>query len=106
MNVDLRALGPERRGSTHSSRSCARELWTRWWADLQQPAMIGAEAKMRAASVVGAAAILIFVGEVWACAAGAEDAIKPGKHLQRQPACGHLARQVTGSKDEAAHSAL
>jgi len=26
---DLRALGPQRRGSTHSSRSCARELWTR-----------------------------------------------------------------------------
>ena len=65
MNVDLRALGPERRGSTHSSRSCARELRTRWWADLQQPAMIGAEAKMRAASVVGAAAILILVGKVW-----------------------------------------
>ena len=34
---------------------------------------------MRAATVVGATAILIFVVEVWACAAGAEDAIKPGK---------------------------
>src|SRR5215471_7192538 len=33
---------------------------------------------MRAATAVGATAILILVGEVWACAAGAEDAIKPG----------------------------
>ena len=40
---------------------------------------IGAEAKMRAATAVGATAILILVAEVWACAAGAEDAIKPGK---------------------------
>jgi len=34
---------------------------------------------MRAATAVGAAAILILVAEVWTCAAGAEDAIKPGK---------------------------
>jgi hypothetical protein len=34
---------------------------------------------MRAATAVGATAILILVAEVWACAAGAEDAIKPGK---------------------------
>ena len=34
---------------------------------------------MRAATAVGATAILILVTEVWACAAGAEDAIKPGK---------------------------
>ena len=34
---------------------------------------------MRAATAVGATAILILVGVVWACAAGAEDAIKPGK---------------------------
>jgi len=34
---------------------------------------------MRAATAVGATAILILVGEAWACAAGAEDAIKPGK---------------------------
>ena len=40
---------------------------------------IGAEANMRAATAVGATAILILVAEVWACAAGAEDAIKPGK---------------------------
>lgn len=33
---------------------------------------------MRAATAVGTA-ILILVAEVWACAAGAEDAIKPGK---------------------------
>src|SRR5271163_376589 len=33
---------------------------------------------MRAATA-GATAILILVTEVWACAAGAEDAIKPGK---------------------------
>src|ERR1700730_13873013 len=39
---------------------------------------LGAEAKMRAATA-GATAILILVAEVWACAAGAEDAIKPGK---------------------------
>jgi hypothetical protein len=32
---------------------------------------------MRAATAVGATAILILVAEVWACAAGAEDAIKP-----------------------------
>jgi len=34
---------------------------------------------MRAATAVGATAILFLVGEVWACVAGAEDAIKPGK---------------------------
>jgi hypothetical protein len=34
---------------------------------------------MRAATVVGVTAILILVTEVWACAAGAENAIKPGK---------------------------
>ena len=34
---------------------------------------------MRAATAGGATAILIVVAEVWACAAGAEDAIKPGK---------------------------
>jgi Protein of unknown function (DUF3617) len=34
---------------------------------------------MRAATAVGATAILILVTEVWACTAGAEDAIKPGK---------------------------
>jgi hypothetical protein len=34
---------------------------------------------MQAATAGGAAAILILVAEVWACAAGAEDAIKPGK---------------------------
>ena len=34
---------------------------------------------MRAATAVGATAILVLVTEVWACAAGAEDAIKPGK---------------------------
>lgn len=34
---------------------------------------------MRAATAVGATAILILVTEVWACAAGAENAIKPGK---------------------------
>src|SRR5262252_5706540 len=34
---------------------------------------------MRAATAVGATAILFLVVEVWACAAGAEDAIKPGK---------------------------
>jgi hypothetical protein len=34
---------------------------------------------MRAPTAVGATAILILVTEVWACAAGAEDAIKPGK---------------------------
>jgi hypothetical protein len=34
---------------------------------------------MRAATAVGATAILILVTEVWACAAGAEDAIKSGK---------------------------
>src|SRR5215469_16761317 len=34
---------------------------------------------MRAATAVGATAILILVTEVWACAAGAEDVIKPGK---------------------------
>jgi hypothetical protein len=34
---------------------------------------------MRAATAVGATAILILVAEVWACAAGAEGAIKPGK---------------------------
>jgi hypothetical protein len=34
---------------------------------------------MRATTAVGATAILILVTEVWACAAGAEDAIKPGK---------------------------
>jgi hypothetical protein len=34
---------------------------------------------MRAATAVGATAILILVAEVWACAAGAEDAIQPGK---------------------------
>jgi hypothetical protein len=34
---------------------------------------------MRAATAVGATAILILVTEVWACTAGAEDAIEPGK---------------------------
>jgi hypothetical protein len=34
---------------------------------------------MRAAIAVRTTAILILVAEVWACAAGAEDAIKPGK---------------------------
>lgn len=34
---------------------------------------------MRAATVVGATAILILMTEVWACAADAEDGIKPGK---------------------------
>lgn len=34
---------------------------------------------MRAVTAVGATAILILVTEVWACAAGAENAIKPGK---------------------------
>ena len=34
---------------------------------------------MRAATAVGATALLILVAEVWACAAGADDAIKPGK---------------------------
>src|SRR6516162_9938274 len=34
---------------------------------------------MRAATAIGATAILILVTEVWACAAGAEDVIKPGK---------------------------
>jgi hypothetical protein len=34
---------------------------------------------MRAVTAIGATAILILVTEVWACAAGAEDAIKPGK---------------------------
>jgi len=34
---------------------------------------------MRAATAAGATAILILVAEVWACAAGAEGAIKPGK---------------------------
>jgi hypothetical protein len=34
---------------------------------------------MRAATAVGATAILILVTEVWACTAGAEDAFKPGK---------------------------
>jgi hypothetical protein len=34
---------------------------------------------MRAATAVGATAILILATEVWACTAGAEDAIKPGK---------------------------
>ena len=34
---------------------------------------------MRAATAVGATAILILVTVVWACAASAEDAIKPGK---------------------------
>ena len=34
---------------------------------------------MRAATAVGATAILILVTEVWACAAGAEDVMKPGK---------------------------
>jgi hypothetical protein len=48
------------------------------------PALIGqppegAEAKMRAATAFGATAILILAAEAWACAAGAEDAIKPGK---------------------------
>jgi hypothetical protein len=48
-----------------------------WWADLQHSEE--AEAKMRAATAVGATAFLILVTEVLACAAGAEDAIKPGK---------------------------
>ena len=34
---------------------------------------------MRAATAVGATAILILVTAVWVCPAGAEDAIKPGK---------------------------
>ena len=34
---------------------------------------------MRAATAVGATAILILVTEIWACETGAEDAIKPGK---------------------------
>ena len=34
---------------------------------------------MQAATAVGATAILVLVTEVWACAAGAENAIKPGK---------------------------
>ena len=34
---------------------------------------------MPAATAAGATAILILLAEVWACAAGAEDAIKPGK---------------------------
>src|SRR5215813_4077373 len=34
---------------------------------------------MRAATAVGATAILVLVTEVWACAADAEDVIKPGK---------------------------
>jgi hypothetical protein len=34
---------------------------------------------MRAATAIGATAILILVTEVWACAASAEDVIKPGK---------------------------
>jgi hypothetical protein len=34
---------------------------------------------MQAGTAVGATAILILVTEVWACAAGAENAIKPGK---------------------------
>ena len=34
---------------------------------------------MQAAMAVGATAILVLVTEVWACAAGAENAIKPGK---------------------------
>ena len=34
---------------------------------------------MRTATAAGATAILILVAEVWACAAGAEDANKPGK---------------------------
>jgi hypothetical protein len=34
---------------------------------------------MRVATVVGVIAILILVTEVWACAAAAENAIKPGK---------------------------
>ena len=64
------AIGPQ--------RSCAREAWDLpWWADLQHPE--GAEAKMRAATAVWATLILILVTEVWACAARAEDAIKPGK---------------------------
>ena len=39
---------------------------------------------MRAATAVGAAAILILVAEVLACPAGAEDAIKPGKISRRR----------------------
>jgi hypothetical protein len=35
--------------------------------------------KNASATAVGATAILILVAEVWACAAGAEDGIKPGK---------------------------
>jgi hypothetical protein len=38
-----------------------------------------AEAKMRTATVVRTTAVLILVAEVWACAASAQDAIKPGK---------------------------
>ena len=34
---------------------------------------------MRAGTAVGATVILILVAEVWACAAGAQDSIKPGK---------------------------
>ena len=62
--------------STHSGRSCARVGFASC-ADLQHPEE--AEAKMRAATAVGPTAILIVVAEVWACAAGARDAIKPGK---------------------------
>ena len=35
--------------------------------------------EMRAATIVGATAILILVTELWVCVADAENAIKPGK---------------------------
>src|SRR5262249_58884388 len=47
-------------------------------ADEQQGATHRNRSEMRAATAVGATAILILMAEVWACAAGAEDSIKPG----------------------------
>src|SRR5262249_11764544 len=49
-----------------------------WCSDLE-PAVHRSEAIIRAATPAGATAILIFMAEVRGCAAGAEDAIKPGK---------------------------
>ena len=37
------------------------------------------EAKMRSVAAVAVTAILTLVSEVWGCAAGVDDAIKPGK---------------------------
>ena len=58
--------------------AAAKESRTMLPALIGQPPE-GAEAKMRAATAFGATAILILAAEAWACAAGAEDAIKPGK---------------------------